>query len=69
MSVSSRSLSMVYPLGDLEIELQGSDPELHITFTEHFANVVDSVYLLNAAGYRHFRVKRAAAHAAFLILS
>lgn|SRR5947209_2562979 len=46
------------PLGVLEIELQGSDPDLHITFTEDFGILVDTVYLLDAAGYRNFQIKR-----------
>src|SRR6202023_375417 len=46
------------PLGDLPMEFKGDDPDLHITFTEDFGNVVDTVYLLDAAGYRNFRIRR-----------
>lgn len=45
------------PLGNLTMEFQGGDPDLHITFTEDFGNVVQSIYLLDAAGYRNFRIK------------
>jgi len=40
-------------LGDIPSEMQG-DPDLYITYSEHFANALGAAYLLDGAGYRDF---------------
>lgn len=43
------------PLGNIPSEMRG-DPDLYSAYSENFAKIVGSVYLLDAAGYRNFAI-------------